>query len=170
MRDGQILSAFPFLTLASTNDNTELILSQGVGDHTILGFSLDNTASLVLEKFSIDVYQSLREIDLKNGNLKNQISQFVTLYNEKNPDHAIPEGFYDSIIDLRGANLVEKLARYGNPTKFEMPTPLAGDLSCDMSFSGIRTFAQGLFHEPNDPTSGITLSRARRPRRNLNFI
>ena len=84
--------------------------------------------------------------------------------------NAIPEGFFDDLTLLSGSGLVEKLARYGNPTKFEMPTPLAADVSCDMSFTGIQTFGQGLFHEPNDPTSGITLTRARRPRRNLNFI
>jgi tRNA A37 threonylcarbamoyltransferase TsaD len=82
----------------------------------------------------------------------------------------IPDNFFDGLEKFSGAALVEKLARYGNPTKFEMPTPLAADVSCDMSFSGISTFGQGLFHEPNDPTSGITLTKARRPRRNLTFI
>ena len=70
------------------------------------------------------------------------MKEFVELYNQTNASEidAIPADFFNDVSTLRGSNLIEKLARYGNPTIFEMPTPLAGDLSCDMSFTGLQTY------------------------------
>lgn len=61
------------------------------------------------------------------------------------------------------------MARYGDPTIFEMPTVMKTDISCDLSFTGFQTYAIGLLFEPNDPLSGISVMRQLRPRRELSF-
>ena len=52
-----------------------------------------------------------------------QAKEFVRKYNKRGLE-TIPDGFYDSILTSTGVELIEMLARYGNPSKFEMPTPL----------------------------------------------
>ena len=70
---------------------------------------------------------------------------------------------------MRGVELIEKLASYGNPIHFEMPTVLENDLTCDMSFSGIFSYSQGILYVPNEPMTGIVRPRNERLKRDLSF-
>ncbi len=58
-------------------------------------------------------------------------------------DDAVGEAF-DKVAKLLGLGYpggpaIEKLARDGNPRRFELPRPLAGRPGCDFSFAGLKT-------------------------------
>ncbi len=58
-------------------------------------------------------------------------------------DDAVGEAF-DKVASLLGLGYpggpaVEKLARDGNPRRFDLPRPLAGRPGCDFSFAGLKT-------------------------------
>ena len=58
-------------------------------------------------------------------------------------DDAIGEAFDKTAkmlgLDYPGGPAVERLAREGDPTRFDLPRPLRGRPGCDFSFSGLKT-------------------------------
>ena len=46
---------FPFLTLVSTMDMTQLVLSYGIGNHNIMGFQLDTSMSKCFKAFTKEI-------------------------------------------------------------------------------------------------------------------
>ena len=48
--DGEFGVEFPFLSVLVTGKHTEIILTRGVGLHTILGFSLDIAVGTLLDR------------------------------------------------------------------------------------------------------------------------
>jgi tRNA A37 threonylcarbamoyltransferase TsaD len=58
---------------------------------------------------------------------------------------------------LTGGALVEHLARYGDPTKYEMPIPMSNKAGCNMSYAGLYTQARFSFYEkpPTGETKGL---------------
>lgn len=56
---------YPFVSLVSTLNETQSVLTHGVGDHEILGMDLDNTAETTIQKFSHELHLSLRLMHLE---------------------------------------------------------------------------------------------------------
>ena len=97
-----------------------------------------------------------------------EAKDFVAEY-EKITGKKLKPDYLDCLCDVdsmpKDWRLVELLASVGNPLSFDMPSVLDNDPTPDMSFAGVRTYGANLFYVPNDPLSGISEMRARRPRR-----
>ncbi len=50
-------------------------------------------------------------------------------------------------IDYPGGPAMERLAKTGNPDRFDLPRPLKGREGCDLSFSGLKTAARVLIQK-----------------------
>lgn len=72
---------FPFVSVIATSDHTEIVLSRGVGLHTILGMSVDLNLNLFLERCCAD---ALKRKDLLEN--KDQINAHIKSYNELYPN------------------------------------------------------------------------------------
>ena len=151
---------YPYLSLVADSQRTETILTHGVGQHTILGLSLDSSAGNTIDLFAREIRQSLLKIGQED--LKTQIEDFITRYNSV-AEEKIESTHFDALIQNKpmcGGQLVEMLARYGNPEHFDFPTPLKFDKTCDFSFSGLWRYASSLFYHQSDPATGLVKSRA----------
>jgi len=63
-------------------------------------------------------------------------------YNFKNPKSKIPADFFNFLDDskeLHRGYFLEKLAKYGDPSEFELPIGFKNDPNSDMTFTGVRT-------------------------------
>ena len=68
---------------------------------------------------------------------------------------------------MHGGQLLEKLARYGNPAQFTLPIPMVQDGTANMSYSGLWTAAQRyIFEYVKD---GRRLSQYERIRKELSL-
>lgn len=86
-------------------------------------------------------------IQTYNQQVKEQVPE------ENQSEYFIDDKFFDDVVSgrVKDSKLIEKMARYGNPTIFQMPSVLQTDISCDLSFSGIMDYAINLLYEPKDP-------------------
>lgn len=110
---------FPYLSVLATGGHTEIILTRGVGLHTIMGITIDIALGTFLDNVTRDV---LMRKDLVGDKAK--INSFVTLYNRTNPLHKIPTNYFDGLSEWATAGqTLEKLAKYGDPTEYELPIP-----------------------------------------------
>lgn len=134
------------LSLYSGYDRTEIVLSQGLGKHTIMGLNLDSSLEKVIQQISIELIKSLTRIEGLNGK--------IDLFSR---EAQIPPSFFESLKSLQvdqkstnqkfpeGGQLLSILARYGDPDAFDLPTPLLSDFSADMSFTGLSSIALSFF-------------------------
>ena len=94
-----------------------------MGNHTIFGINLDETLEKVREKFQLELSHSLSAID----NLDEQKKEFTNQYNSISNE--IPEDWFKNLD-------IDSMARFGDPSIFEMPSVMQSDISCDLSFTG----------------------------------
>lgn len=56
----EIEAEFPFLSVIVTGKHTEIVLTRGVGLHTILGFTVDLACGTSIDRFAMLLKESLR--------------------------------------------------------------------------------------------------------------
>ena len=157
---------FPFLSVLVTGGHTEIILSRGVGLHTVMGFTVDIAIGTFLDRVAKHIAPTMANA-LQD---KQAVSDFIFKYNECNPDDQIPLGYFEAMENNtmhHGGMLVEKLARYGNPEKFELPIPKKTDVTANMSFTGLETAS--LKHIYQMELNGRRLSQYERIRKPLSI-
>ena len=72
---------FPFLSVLVTGGHTEIILTRGVGLHTVMGFTIDIAIGTFLDRMAKNIAPTLMNA-LKD---KKAVSDFESMYNEMNP-------------------------------------------------------------------------------------
>ena len=129
---------FPFMTLLVTGKHSELILSRGVGLHTILGISIDCGIGDCLDK-AYGGFKKYLNVLRDEANIRG----FVERYNYSHAEK-IPEGYFDflKIDNISRGHFIELLARYGDPTDLELPLGFNNHPNCDMTFTGMKTAIQ----------------------------
>jgi tRNA A37 threonylcarbamoyltransferase TsaD len=134
---------FPYVSVLVTGGHTEIVLTRGVGLHTVMGFSIDIAIGSFLDTVAAEIQQRTDIFDDKK-----QISDFIIDYNKENAHDTIPDGYFNDILKLPATGkFLERLARYGDPREFEMPIPQKLDSTANMSFSGLQSFAKFRFYE-----------------------
>lgn len=130
---------FPYVSLLATGKHTQIVLSRGVGLHTILGMSIDSAVGECFDKAYSYIVKHYREV-LDN---KEARQEFIDKFNQRvsKPSLKIPEGYFDFLDNKKvcGGLFVEKLAQYGDPSETELPLGLKTDVNADMSFTGLKT-------------------------------
>ena len=150
---------FPYVSVLVTGAYTEIVLTRGVGLHTVMGFTIDIGIGTFLDSVAEEIIQ---RTDIFED--KKQISDFTIDYNKRNPRDAIPSGYFDDILKLPATGkFLERLARYGDPREFEMPIPQKLDSTANMSFAGLQTFAKFKFYEKPKGDFKAIYDRARQP-------
>ena len=132
--------------LVDKRDLTQTVISHSIGHHHIMGFTIDDDLQDVISAFEIEIIISLKQIE----NLKEAVRNFTSKFNGimiKNgkKGNTINPSHFDKLMGSpetwpKDGKLLEIMARYGDPTIISMPSVLQYDLSCDMSFSGIKSF------------------------------
>jgi tRNA A37 threonylcarbamoyltransferase TsaD len=136
---------FPYLSLVVGRSETQLVLTRGVGLHTIVGMSVDLGLGETLRK----IYREGFVHHLKT--LQNPASQeeFIRTYNN-NPfyERSIPHDYFEFLSGkIDPIIFIEKLAEFGDPTQFSLPIPMVKDNSFDISFTGFSTAVAALFYK-----------------------
>lgn len=139
------LEKFPYVTLLITGKHTEIVLTRGVGLHTILGMTIDTAVGECLDK-SYTFFQRYDKI-LQNPEMQ---QEFIERYNKRiklsgKDLPLIPEGYFASFItnkEISRGRYLENLAKYGDPTEIELPLGLKNEQNADMSFTGVKTAIQ----------------------------
>ena len=138
------LQKFPYLSLLVTGKHTEIVLTRGVGLHTILGMTIDIAAGDCLDKAQLCFkrYESV----LRDSAAQHE---FIERYNAKvkreNKGTPIPKDYFEKLFSdqkMSKGRFIELLARYGDPTELELPLGLKNDQNADMSFTGLKTAIQ----------------------------
>ena len=127
-----------------------------------MGFTVDIAIGTFLDRcakaLTPTLATALQDQDLVNS--------FVEQYNAKNNKDPIPLGYFDGILldsSMHGGQLLEKLARYGDPAEFPLPIPKRLDVTANMSYAGLETAVhKHLFQSELD---GRKLSQYERIRR-----
>ena len=124
---------FPYLSVLATGGHTEIILTRGVGLHTIMGMTIDLAIGNYLDSVATNVL--LRNDILQD---KAQISAFITKYNKNNVQNQIPLDYFDGVESWAPTGkTLEKLAKYGDGSEVDMPIPVKMNQLATMSFSGL---------------------------------
>ena len=116
---------FPFVSLLVTGAHTEIVLTRGVGLHTILGMTIDVAVGETLDK----AYSKLREYDHIYTD-KQQIQSFVQEYNnDKDHEDKISSDYFDFLNTISDSTIapglfIERLAKFGDPSEYELPIGL----------------------------------------------
>jgi len=76
--ESEPLIKFPFVSVLATGKHTEIVLTRGVGLHTILGMTIDLAVGQCLDK----VYNNFRHYNYIYKD-KEHIQNFVNEYNSK---------------------------------------------------------------------------------------
>lgn len=161
----------PQLSVLSSSWNTQLVTSTGLGQHEILGLRLDSSVETVIDSLSAEITRSLCRIDKIEMEVKDLLRQI-----ENKDDRARADSFFNNLIPKKDINfpqgtfLINNLARYGNPECFDLRLPLEHDLSCNLSFTGIKTQTTSFFYEQNDIRTGVKMPLKIRPRRDLSLV
>ena len=112
-----------------TGKHTEIVLTRGVGLHTILGMTIDIAAGDCLDKAQLCFKRY-------EGVLRDPAAQheFIERYNAKvkreNKGTPIPLDFYEKLFSdkkISKGRFIELLARYGDPRELELPLGLKND-------------------------------------------
>lgn len=125
------------ISLLVTGKHTEIVLTRGVGLHTILGLTIDQAIGGTFDK----AYRKIREYDSVLQNKAN-INEFITNYNKENPHNEIPANYFDFLLEqstISPGEYVERLALYGDPSEFEMPSIMKQETNADFSYAGVQT-------------------------------
>ena len=67
-----------------------------------------------------------------------------------NPDDQIPLGYFEDMegpTSHHGGVLLERLARYGSPERFELHIPKKADVSANLSYTGLETAILKLIYQ-----------------------
>ena len=100
--------------------------------------TIDIAVGNVIDK----VYVSFRNYD-KVLQDKSAIERFINDYNakKKNQNEKIPQGYFDDLFKqgIAPGYFIEKMAKYGDPSEFELPLALKTETNADLSFTGLRT-------------------------------
>lgn len=165
------LLKFPYVSALVTGKHTEIILTEGVGNHTIMGKTDDIAVGNALDKLAVLVLERLEEIK-EEGQLNRQIREFVSEYNA-DPERrsTMSSTYFDKMFrDVEGqrfhhgGRLIEVLAKYGDANRkqpqqveFFVNRPQPGgrpfeetldfSTSCDMQFAGFHSIAQRAFEQ-----------------------
>jgi hypothetical protein len=119
------LIKFPYVSLLITGKHTEIVLTRGVGLHTILGMTIDVAAGELFDKAAtlIKKYEKvLRDEDNQN--------EFIDKYNKKAGSEVIPKDYFKNLFSndkISRGKYIETLAKYGDPTEIELPLGLKSD-------------------------------------------
>lgn len=152
-------SDFPYVSVLVTGAHTEIVLTRGVGLHTVMGFSVDIGIGTFLDSVAEEIAQRTDIFDDKK-----QIADFISDYNNKNPKDIIHKEYFDDVLKLpHTGKFLERLARYGDPREFEMPIPQKLDSTANMSFSGLQSFAKFKFYEKPKGDFKAIYDRTRKP-------
>lgn len=125
------------VTLLATGKHTEIVLTRGPGLHTILGMTIDIAIGDCIDK----CYRKLREYDEVLLD-PSKSEEYIERFNQNTMTEFIPTDYFDFIKDVDNISpgaFLEKLARYGDPSEFEMPITFKSEFNADMSFTGIAT-------------------------------
>ena len=155
-----------------------VVRTDGIGQHTVMGMTIDEPAAITIDKFARELFLTLIMTPRDE-----EVQKFLADY-QKITGKKLAPSYLDSLAEVdkmpRDWRLLELLASVGNPMSFEMPSVLVNDPTADMSFTGVQTFGSNLvssnlidnikFYEPNDPLDGISELRMRRPRRQLSLV
>lgn len=107
---GENQAKFPYLTVLVTGGHTEIVLTRGVGLHTILGFTIDLALGAYLDRIATEF-----QYHEKTLTDQSKIENFIKSYNARSANDQIPADYFDSILARhKGGPLLERLARYGN--------------------------------------------------------
>ena len=126
-----------------------------------MGITVDVAIGNFLDRCAKDVAPTLRAA------LEGEAAaaKFVAWHNAGHVDDPMPEDYFDDLLTDRavhGGQLIEKLARYGNPAAFTLPIPKAADVSANMSYTGLHTAVLGLLFQMEE--GGRRLSQYERIR------
>ena len=125
--------------MLATGKHTEIVLTRGVGLHTIIGMTID---SAVGEAFDKAYLNFMKYEAVLNDEDARRI--FIEKYNNLSKKRGVEKidldyfKFIDDKKISRGA-FIEMLAKYGDPTQQEYPIGLKNELNADMSFTGLKT-------------------------------
>jgi hypothetical protein len=119
------LIKFPYVSLLITGKHTEIVLTRGVGLHTILGMTIDSAAGELFDKSAA----ILKKYEKVLSDEDNQ-NEFIDKYNKKAGSEVIPKDYFKNLLSndkISRGKYIEMLAKYGNPTEIELPLGLKQD-------------------------------------------
>ena len=134
---------FPFLSVLVTGAHTEIVLTRGVGLHTVMGITVDLALGNFLDRAAADIMPTFKAA-VEN---KDKVAEFVAWYSAGHSDNPMPADYFEGVLlnpSMHGGQLIEKLARYGDPAGFALPVPQAVDGSANLSYSGLGSALQRL--------------------------
>lgn len=66
----------------------------------------------------------------------------------KHPNNKIPDNYFDFVnTAIPNGSYLEKMAKYGDPSEFELPIPSKGDILGNMSYCGLYSKTKFLIFE-----------------------
>ena len=110
---------FPFLVLLVSGGHTQLLVCQNVDNYVQLGSCMDDSLGEAFDKV-------LRVLD--RG-----------FYNKGKEYQGVMPPLLENSEKMHPGNILEILARNGNPKTFPLPEPLLHQKNCDFSYAGIKT-------------------------------
>lgn len=92
---------FPFVSLLATGKHTQVVLSRGVGLHTILGMSIDSAVGECFDKAFVYIKKHYQRV-LDN---KEARQEFIDKYNQrvKTPSLQIPQDYFSFLDNKKAA-------------------------------------------------------------------
>ena len=155
---------FPFISVIVTGAHTEILLTRGVGLHTVLGYNIDIALGNLLDRCADEVIKYCRKylgLNFEGGTTdepsptpeqKKRLIDFCEEFTKKTPG---PKVHTSDIWDLcnkkvTGGPLIEALARYGDSSLLEkVPVSKLFDTNLTMSYAGTETwFKRRLYGQP----------------------
>lgn len=138
-----------------TGGHTEIVLTRGVGLHTVMGITVDIAIGNFLDRCAKEIAPTLRAA------LEGEAAaaEFVAWHNAGHADDPMPADYFDDLLTDRavhGGQLIEKLARYGNPATFTLPIPKVADVSANLSYTGLHTAVQRLLFQMEQGGRGLS--------------
>lgn len=86
---------FPYVSALCTGKHTEIILTEGVGNHTTLGMTRDRAIGSALDRCAALVAKRIQELAAE-ANLEKEIRRFVESHRGD-----IPETHFDPILNTK---------------------------------------------------------------------
>ncbi len=113
------------MSLIITGKHTEIVLTRGVGLHTILGMTIDSAAGEIFDRAATIIKRYEKVIQDEDNQ-----QEFIDKYNKKAGSEVIPKDYFKNFLSndrIARGKYIEMLAKYGNPTEIELPTGLKSD-------------------------------------------
>lgn len=130
-------NSFPFLAVLATGGHTEIVLTRGVGLHTVMGFTIDIAIGNYLDRVGNTIGRELVRMVNDGAVGREKLEDFVgNLHAKSKVTVEEVRGLIEGETKFGGAHL-EKFARYGDARRIPFPIPQVH--STNITLVGLET-------------------------------